>query len=256
MATISDRMLGGGLADWHRGGATLEPTEDQLNTPDPNVARYSADAADETAVSGITDDPASYGLKATPSEQAIALSSELAKVIVRDNSSTRGGGIGSNGKVMLGNEHEYTESLAVTKQWNPGQTGLSTPESITVWLTIDSHRVESAVLDESNDWTHTFEGLPLNSGATIEEDAPEGWTANYQREYNPDTRVISVVVVNEAVEVTPTPETTPTPEETHARHRKRHPRAPGPPGCRGPVRTRWPDSVPWRRSPSVPAPWH
>ncbi|RLP10746.1 Cna B-type domain-containing protein [Propionibacterium australiense] len=216
-ATISDRMLGGGLADWHRDGAALEAdANDALGVPDPDVARYSADTADETAVSGITDDPASYQLKATPSDQAVQLSSGLAKVIVRNNSSTRGGGIGSNGKVVLGNEHEYTESLTVTKQWDPGQTGLSTPENITVWLTIDGYRVESVVLDESNEWTHTFEGLPLDSGATIEEDAPEGWTADYQREYYPDTREITVVVLNEAIEVTPepTPDVTPTPDAT------------------------------------------
>ena len=211
-ATISDRMLGGGLADWHLDGATLEADADNsVGVPDPDVARYSTDTAGQTAVSGITDDPASYELKATPSEEAIELSSGLATVTIRNNSSTRGGGIGSNGKVVLGNEHEYTESLTVTKHWDPGQTALSAPENATVWLTIDGHRVESAVLDESNGWTHTFEGLPLNSGATIEEDAPEGWTANYQREYNPDTRVISIVVTNEAVEATPAPTPTPTP---------------------------------------------
>lgn len=211
-STLADRMLGGGLADWHRDGATTN-TDDVLGTPDPAVARYSADTAADTAVSGIANDPAPYELKATPSEEAIALSSGLATVSITNNSSTRGGGIGSNGKVVLGNDHEYTESLTVTKHWEAGPSQAAVPDSATVWLTIGGHRVESAVLDASNDWTHTFEGLPLNSGATIEEDVPDGWTADYQASNNPDTRVTSVVVTNRPVEVTPTPtpEATPTP---------------------------------------------
>lgn len=55
-ATISDRMLGGGLADWHLDGATLEADADNsVGVPDPDVARYSTDTAGQTAVSGITE---------------------------------------------------------------------------------------------------------------------------------------------------------------------------------------------------------
>ena len=80
------------------------------------------------------------------------------------------------------------------------------PESLTVWLVVNGQRTESATLSASNNWMHTFTGLPMDVDATVEEDVPEGWTQTT------DTKVVDAtsteITLTNKVKPTTTPETT------------------------------------------------
>lgn len=198
---IAERMLGGGSYNWHKDGGILTPHV--LGEPDPDAPR--ADAGGE-AVKDVHDSTESWALKASPSATGIALAHAKAKLTISDNSAARGGGIGSNGEVTLGNPVTEAKQLTVKKVWNTTPSPSATvPESLTVWLVVNGQRTESVTLSAANNWTHTFTGLPMDAEATIEEDVPEGWMQTTE------TKVIS----STSTEITLTNTIKPTPETTH-----------------------------------------
>lgn len=104
----------------------------------------------------------------------------LAKVIITNNSSsTRGGGIGSNGTVIIGQPTDKVE-IEVTKEWeNPNNFEIVYPENIFVDLmfkTLGSSeepvRLTSKMIvaDENGVWKASFTNLPKHNsdGSLIE----------------------------------------------------------------------------------------
>ena len=72
-------------------------------------------------------------------------------------------------------------SYKVEKVWEGDEESFR-PRSVTVQLLRNGKVYESAVLDESNDWTHTWNGL--NTGyrwQVTEADVPEGYTVSVSR---------------------------------------------------------------------------
>lgn len=88
-----------------------------------------------------------YALKAVASEEAKALANACGALFIRGNRSERGGGIGSNGGVVMG-ESDKAYSLTVTKAWADAEEALQT--SVTVYLKVGDSVLDAVVLNAEN----------------------------------------------------------------------------------------------------------
>ena len=153
--TLADRMLGGGRADWYADGA-LADGDDAMGQPAPDAPRYDA-ASEAEPLAQIQNSTEPYALKAVASEEAKALANACGALFIRGNRSERGGGIGSNGGVVMG-ESDKAYSLTVTKAWADAEEALQT--SVTVYLKVGDSVLDAVVLNAENGWTASFTGLP------------------------------------------------------------------------------------------------
>ncbi|MGE9896130.1 Cna B-type domain-containing protein, partial [Anaerovoracaceae bacterium SGI.195] len=101
-------------------------------------------------------------------EKGNELTAKLVKVLISGNKSkTKGGGIGSNGTVVMGTEE--TTNVSVEKRWiddtNKNQIH---PKTVDVTLVAkvaeQEYEVETRQLSEANDWKITFADLPTKAG--------------------------------------------------------------------------------------------
>ncbi len=135
---IATRMLGGTPYLWH----------DYYDNPVPDE-RLKGTLADKDM------------LVLTATGQISAEARQLATVVISGNhSNTRGGGIGSNGTVIIGKKEEKKD-LQVIKTWGQGLN----PQPITVELRGKSKNsgldwlIEAVELNESNQFSHVFRDL-------------------------------------------------------------------------------------------------
>ncbi len=176
---LSNRILGGGRASWYDDGAIK--TAGDLGEAEEGAARYPGTSLYDGSVTETAKDLALYDEVESVAAQAAAT---VATLTITGNSAPRGGGIGTNGSVIIGTEDE-TCDVTVTKAWDDSNDarGLQ-PESVTVCLLRDGVRIDTAELSSDNGWTTTFEGLPqhkdgdLNTDSvyTVEEDEVPGYT--------------------------------------------------------------------------------
>ena len=153
--TLADRMLGGGRVDWYADGALVD-VDDAMGQPAPDAPRYDA-ASEAEPLAQIQNSTEPYALKAVASEEAKALANACGALFIRGNRSERGGGIGSNGGVVMG-ESDKAYSLTVTKAWADAEEALQT--SVTVYLKVGDSVLDAVVLNAENGWTASFTGLP------------------------------------------------------------------------------------------------
>ena len=170
-ATISDYMLGGASAHWTKDGAVTINLPSILGDADPAAARHTTEE-----VSSIVNNTDLLALESNPRHESINAAQNKAKLLIYGNTAQRGGGIGSNGTVITG--EEGTQDVTVKKVWDTSANPDAViPEKLTVYLVADGYRVDSVELSAANNWEHTFTGLPDNVTLTFEESAPTGWTA-------------------------------------------------------------------------------
>lgn len=211
---ISRRMLGGGRNVFYKDGGIIQDTTLGSVTAggvDTKVPRFDpADPGEEvlnpTAGAGCA-------LISKPSEGAKQLANEAAKLIISGNKASQGGGIGSNGGVIIGNEGEY--SLKVNKAWAE-----DIPESsrcaVTIKLKIKGIALDgdTVVLDESNSWSAEFTGLPqppqLLDCTVIEDSLPAGFAPEVSEMVQESDTSYTITVTNKKAPA-PTPTPTPTP---------------------------------------------
>lgn len=159
---LSQRMLGGVPSNWRDSN-----NEGQFLAPD-QYEGILMNSGDELAL--YTD------------EKGNELTQAWATVLIAGNSSsTRGGGIGSNGTVFFGKEENLIK-IEVTKKWADPQQIL---DQVTVYLKANGAVMDSAVLSADNNWTFTFENLPLtNQGSlieyTVEEETLRGFASQVE----------------------------------------------------------------------------
>ncbi len=202
-ADLSVRMLGGGQVEWYRDGGITEMngdgTKNVLGLPDfSQYARYEAGISEQ--VTEIKGNQEGLAVKCITSEGAKKLAESQAQIWIIGNSSERGGGLGSNGGIIIGiPDKEY--GLTVVKNWE------DTPQDerieITVNLKIGNYVLDSIKLNADNGWTGTFEGLPdpasLTDGTeiSIEEVTIEGFEVSYSNpEIDNDNRTIKIALTN------------------------------------------------------------
>lgn len=220
---ISRRMLGGGRNVFYKDGRIIpDPTLGSVSPGgvDEAVPRFDPNNPGEEVVGSTTT--AGCALISKPSEGAKQLANEAAKLIISGNKASQGGGIGSNGGVVIGNEGEY--SLKVNKAWAE-----DIPESsrcaVTIKLKIKGIALDgdTVVLDEGNNWSAEFTGLPqppqLIDCTVIEDPLPAGFAPEVSEAvFNETDKSYTITVTNKKASAptpTPTPgggyEPTPTP---------------------------------------------
>ena len=208
-ATISDYMLGGASAHWTKDGAVTINLPSILGEADPAAARHTTEE-----VSNIVNNTDMLALESNLRYSSITAAQNKAQLIISGNTAQRGGGIGSNGTVITG--EEGTQDVTVKKVWDTSANPDAViPEKLTVYLVADGYRVDSVELSAANNWEHTFTGLPDNVTLTFEESAPTGWTAQ-----TPEVNGNVTTLTNKAdAPVTPTP----TPEKPGKKRKHRTP---------------------------------
>lgn len=139
---ISKRMLGGVPNNWKNQDGSLLPVEN-----------YKGQLTNEMSHLSLHTD-----------EKGNELTKNLAKVIIKGNiSTTRGGGIGSNGNVTIGEDE--TTHVSVKKVWVDSN---QYPGHVTVKLIAKiggkEYEIEKRQLSKENNWETTFADLPTKNG--------------------------------------------------------------------------------------------
>ena len=180
LGQVDSVMLGGIQAEW--------------------TGRTTKDGKEEITFNEGVKELDHFYLKANLSQEQEVQIEELAKVIIKDNTSADGGGgIGGNGYMRLGEKPAEPDepdepdnpttamgSLTVKKAWNDAGHEDSRPESVSVQLRQNGAAYGHAeALTEAGGWTHTWTNLPLadeNGEAyvyRVEELSPgEGYTVS------------------------------------------------------------------------------
>ncbi|MDO5044040.1 MAG: Cna B-type domain-containing protein [Coriobacteriia bacterium] len=128
-------------------------------------------------------------------EKGSELTQALAKVIISGNkSATRGGGIGSNGTVVIGTEADTIE-VPVKKIWAGDEDAIDArPDQIKISLIASvklekdgkeqlvENIIDQQILNKENGWSYTFTHLPKTSNGKetsyrVEEEPVEGYSA-------------------------------------------------------------------------------
>ncbi len=136
---VSDFMLGGGMYQWYWGSS------DQLARPDQY--QYTSD---QVRLSNMCN------------SEDIEKAQSMATVRIADNTAHfgLGGGIASNGAVIIGKKDKDTGKVIVTKQWDDDSNQYGKrPESIEVSIRYGAIALTNLRLTAENNWTVTKTGL-------------------------------------------------------------------------------------------------
>lgn len=168
---IGNRILGGGKITWYNDvqGARYQPGDTPINV-------------------GYQDPTQPLSLDNEVSSSDAQKAKDVAKLFITNNTAAYGGGFASNGVVHFGTQNEDI-SYTINKVWNDSDNQEGTrPDSITIELLQDGVVLETAVLNEGNNWTYTFSDLPsrvdLANGThdyvyTIREQDTDNYNASY-----------------------------------------------------------------------------
>lgn len=181
--SFSGKMYGGGLVTWYR--------DTSIGAGDPNYGAFGGDRYD-AANPGAPVKPASgatngYGLKAVVSAESKALA-ETAPLKIMGNTAERGGGVGTNGEVIIPGEDtlENPVSLTVHKVWSGAS---AYPTAVTVNLiriAKDGTRTaigtvllsERSTDKDGKTWSYTFANLDGAYTYTVEEETVDGFNTS------------------------------------------------------------------------------
>lgn len=190
--SISSRMLGGTLYKWKNAA-------DGLSFPSEKLAGK------------LTEDNSYIGLYTE--ERIDSLGQKLGRVIISGNhSATRGGGIGSNGNIIIG--EDPTTSISVRKKWEGKPlVGQDFPAvTVGLWAKVGGRAwlIEKRQLSKDINWQTVFEDLPVNLDNqavvySILEDALDGYNAEIS-----GNTAAGFTITNKAKPTEPTGPTEPT----------------------------------------------
>lgn len=213
--TLADRILGGGEAKWYEDGGVKSTTPDGysniLGEPD-GTARFDPENPGDR-IENIRLSSDGLALKAVVSGAAAELAESKAQLRITGNTALRGGGLGSNGAVIIGTpEDEWT--LRVTKDWADGITD-EQKKPVTVRLKIGDYALDTVTLDASNNWTKEFTQLPNPETLgelkiTVVEEGEE-YDASYSEITTDEGNKLLTVNITNSLKPTPSPSPSVTP---------------------------------------------
>lgn len=198
ITTLSERMLGGGKADYYTDGKVLE-NSGVLGQPDPSVPRFEP-ANPGSPITDIINSTDSYALKVITNDAAKQLANEKASLFITGNHSERGGGIGTNGSVVIGTEDNW--KLNVTKIWNQVPESNYQDKEISIRLKIGDYELDTITLNQENNWTGSFTHLPSpdtlqGKVITVIEEGSEYNVSYSEIVRDDDTKTLYLTVTNE-----------------------------------------------------------
>lgn len=158
---ISHHMLGGGANRYYAdGGVTyfsttgLEHHHNEgwgLGAPDGTTARYDAATSALVTETYITE---AIALKNVVSEDAKKEAAESAKLIISGNSASRGGGIGTNGNLIIGTPGSDAETGNLTVKKEVTGSGQETDQKFSIQVTLEGEK-GTAITGEYGEMTFT-----------------------------------------------------------------------------------------------------
>lgn len=191
-AVLSERVLGGGEVKYYKDGsyssstARYEPQYNPNNPGDPVIF-------DGTNRGG-------YALKAIMSDETKALALDSAKLIIRNNISSQGGGIGMNNTLYSGYDEPDEWSFNVKKVWEDIPSDHWQP--VKVQLVIGDYELDKIELNSENNWEASFENLPDpdtlgNKEITVKEVDSDNYDVTYSdKTVDPFNKTISISITN------------------------------------------------------------
>lgn len=183
-------MLGGGKNAWYRDGSL---NRGDLAGPSNRSVRYVDDPT--RAMPEIDNYIYQLAIKSVPDQRAMENANKYAKVLILGNSATYGGGIGTNGGIVLGTLEVKEISLTVKKTWLSD----TKPDSIHVHLLDDQGQIVDEIdLNEENEWAFTFEGLDPNIQYSVQEQPVQGYHLYSSSSASDDEGNITYELINEA----------------------------------------------------------
>lgn len=212
---LSERMIGGGKAIYYSDGAIeakngmlegLDGSGDYfLGLPDEKVERFnSADPGE--MIYDVSLSRHNYALKNVPSDSAKKAAQETAKLIITGNKADRGAGIGSNGNVIIGDRPEdggVEYSLNVKKTW-ADDIKENDKQEIEVALLSGTHEMDHIILNNSNNWSASFTGLPAGEYSVKELNVPNTMEATYSKMTTDNaTHTYYIEITNQYVPINP-----------------------------------------------------
>lgn len=142
--TLPSRLSNGSIVRWYE---------------DAEGARYSPENAVERTE--LTDFTVSASLKAVSGEKETMLAEQKTTLNISGNTASKGGGIGSNGTVIFGTPPTDTVDLKIQKIWGEGTEPEEVEAEVRARLADGTdYWIETAVLNEENDYTYTLRELP------------------------------------------------------------------------------------------------
>ncbi len=194
---LSHHMLGGGANRYYVDGGVTGLTGTDLygyglGAPDGKTPRY--DAATSTLVTD-TNIKKSIALKNVASEDAQTNASSAAKLIISGNSASRGGGIGTNGNLIIGKDDSTDETGSLTVRKEITGSGQEPDRKFSIQVTLKSENGD-AITGEYGEMTFkngvatvelkagqsvTATGLPVGASYTVQEtpESQNGYHAIY-----------------------------------------------------------------------------
>ena len=183
--SFTNQLYGGGIVTWYR--------DTSISHGDPNYCAYGGprfDASDPgNPVGLVSHDIKGYGLKAVVSEESKALA-ETAPLKITGNRAQRGGGIGTNGEVIVPGNLSGNTSVTVHKVWS-GNNG-NYPSTVKVNLirtkNDKSQTIATVILSENskdkdgNAWSYTFSNLDNTYTYTVTEDEVSGYRTSITKD--------------------------------------------------------------------------
>lgn len=196
--TLADRMLGGGACFWYRDGGVYNNNPAYISSTgkvDSSIPRF--DPANPVGpYTAIEHGAENYALKSMPEKNAKTLAEREAKLIISGNAAGFGGGIGSNGGVIIGTQEEYV--VNVQKIWDE-KTPEDSQKELTIYLMIDGLALEPMKLNQGNGWKASYCRLPKPEGrirySVAEDPVPEGFAPEYREEPLQDG-ILNVTILN------------------------------------------------------------
>ena len=189
--SFTNQLYGGGIVTWYR--------DTSISHGNPDYGAYGGprfDASDPgNPVGLVSGDIEGYGLKAVVSEESKALA-EQAPLKITGNRAQRGGGIGTNGEVIVPGKLSGNTSVTVHKVWS-GNSG-NDPSTVTVNLVRTknekSQTIATVILSEKSKdkedtqeekgktWSYIFSNLDDSYTYTVTEDEVPGYRTSITKD--------------------------------------------------------------------------
>ena len=188
---FTNQQYGGGMVTWYR-DTTIGPGD--LDYGAYGGPRF--DASDPgNPVGLVSGDTKPYGLKAVVSEESKALA-EQAPLKITGNHAQRGGGIGTNGEVIVPGELSGNTSVTVHKVWSGNNGNYPSTVKVNLVRTKDdkSQTIATVILSEKskdkdgNAWSYTFSNLDNTYTYTVTEDEVSGYRTSITKDTKPEVK--------------------------------------------------------------------
>ena len=168
--SLSERMLGGGLSEWHEDGKLRQQQSSYYGVVDGNAPRY--DKFEPGEIIKLIGYRQNMSLINTASEGAKLLAQNHAKLIIQNNNGYVGGGIAMDGTMIVHSTPIDEYKIKVLKVFDEKTPDEAIPQTIEVELIIHDqgvdYQLDTIELTKENNWESEFIGLP--PPATLSDD--------------------------------------------------------------------------------------